>query len=76
MSRYLQRISLLPYSETAIWTGWELEGRSGEVDGLVLADAITDHDLKVQYGVTEFQKIPLEYLDADEFLPRVPALKR
>jgi hypothetical protein len=75
MSRYLQRISLLPYSETVIWTGWELEGRSGEVEGLVLADAMTDHDLKVQYGVTEFQKIPPEYLDADEFRPKLPPLK-
>ena len=27
MARYLQKISLRPYTETEIWTGWELEGR-------------------------------------------------
>ena len=37
MSRYLQKISLRPYSDSEIWTGWELEGRSGEIEGLILA---------------------------------------
>ena len=70
MSRYLQRISLLPYSESVIWTGWELENRSGEVEGLILADAMSDQELAAKYGVTEFQKIPPEYLDVDEFRPK------
>jgi hypothetical protein len=61
MSRYLQKISLRPYSETEIWTGWELEGHQGEVDGLLLADAMSDDEL-AGFGVTEFQKIPKEYL--------------
>lgn len=69
MSRYLQKISLRPYSETEIWTGWELEGRSGEIDGLILADHMTPDQL-AQLGVTEFQKIPAEYLDAGEFRQR------
>jgi hypothetical protein len=69
MSRYLQKISLRPYSETEIWTGWELEGRSGEIEGLVLADGMTPDQL-AELGVTEFQKIPAEYLDAGEFRPR------
>lgn len=70
MSRYLQKISLRPYSDTEIWTGWELEGRSGEVEGLVLADGMSNDELAVKYGVTEFQKIPTEYLDAGEFRPK------
>ncbi|HEY6140386.1 MAG TPA: hypothetical protein VI670_21740 [Thermoanaerobaculia bacterium] len=61
MSRYLQKISLRPYSETEIWTGWELEGREGEIEGLVLADAMSDEEIAA-LGVTEFQKIPKEYL--------------
>jgi len=61
MSRYLQKISLRPYSETEIWTGWELEGRDGEIEGLILADAMSDEEI-AGLGVTEFQKIPKEYL--------------
>ena len=71
MGRYLQKISLRPYSETEIWTGWELEGRTGEVEGLLFADKIPDSELREKYGVTEFQKIPVEYLDAGEFRPKV-----
>ncbi|HEV7241564.1 MAG TPA: hypothetical protein VGQ36_20195 [Thermoanaerobaculia bacterium] len=70
MARYLQKISLRPYSDSEIWTGWELEGRSGEVEGLVLAEGMSDDELAVKYGVTEFQKIPMEYLDAGEFRPK------
>ena len=67
MSRYLQKISLRPYSDSAIWTGWELEGREGEIEGFVLADHMTPDEL-ASYGVTEFQTIPERYLDNDEFL--------
>lgn len=70
MARYLQKISLKPYSDSEIWTGWELEGRSGEVEGLVLAEGLSDEELAAKYGVTEFQKIPVEYLDAGEFRPK------
>lgn len=70
MSRYLQRISLRPYSDADIWTGWELEGRSGEVEGLVLADGLSDAEIAEKYGVTEFHRIPSDYLDLGEFLPK------
>jgi hypothetical protein len=70
MSRYLQKISLRPYSDAEIWTGWDLENRTGEVDGLILADGIPDDVLQATYGVTEFQKIPGEYLEAGEFRPK------
>jgi hypothetical protein len=72
MSRYLQKISLLPYSETEIWTGWELEGRSGEIQGLVLADHLTPEEIVKKYGVEEFLRIPEEYLDTGDFLPKRP----
>jgi hypothetical protein len=68
MSLYLQKISLRPYSDTEIWTGWQLEGRSGEIDGLVLADDLSADELRQRYGVTEFQTIPAEYLESGEFL--------
>lgn len=70
MSRYLQKISLKPYSDAEIWTGWELENRTGEIEGLILADDLTPDELVSKYGVTEFQKIPAEYLDAGEFRPK------
>ena len=69
MTRYLQKISLRPYSDSEIWTGWELEGRSGEIEGLILADGYSAEEL-TKLGVTEFQRIPAEYLDSGEFLPR------
>ena len=69
MSRYLQKISLKPYSDAEIWTGWELEGRTGEVEGLILADEMSEEELK-KLGVTEFQLIPKEYLDVRDFVPK------
>ena len=69
MARYLQKISLRPYSDSEVWTGWELEDRSGEVEGLILADALTPEQL-AEYGVSEFQKIPKEYLEIGEFMAK------
>jgi hypothetical protein len=69
MSRYLQKISLRPYNETEIWVGWDLEERTGEIEGLVLADKLSAEDL-TRYGVIEFHKIPTGYLESGEFLPR------
>lgn len=70
MSRYLQKISLRPYSDTEIWTGWELEGRSGEIEGLINADQLSAEEIRRKYGVEEFLVIPREYLDGGDFLPR------
>lgn len=67
MSRYLQKISLKPYNDIDIWAGWDLEGRTGEISGLVLADDMTEEQL-AGFGVTEFQKIPAEYLETRGFL--------
>jgi len=63
MSRYLQKISLRPFANQDIWTGWELEGRSGEIEGFLQADGLTPEELRSKYGVTEFQRIPGRYLD-------------
>lgn len=70
MSRYLQKISLRPYSDAEIWTGWELENRTGPLEGLILADHLSPDELLRTYGVTDFHKIPGEYLDAGEFRSR------
>ena len=69
MARYIQKISLRPYSDTEIWTGWDLEGRDGEIEGLILAEQMSGEELS-KLGVTEFLKIPREYLDKGEFIPR------
>ena len=67
MSRYLQKISLRPFSETEVWAGWELEGCDGAIEGLILADGMSADEI-ARLGVTEFQKIPKEYLD--DILPK------
>jgi hypothetical protein len=67
MARYIQRISLRPYSESDIWAGWELEGSDGEIEGLIRADGMSSEEL-ARLGVTEFQKIPRAYLA--DLLPR------
>ena len=69
MARYLQKISLRPYTDSEIWTGWELEGRTGEVEGLILADHMSPDEL-ARLGVTEFHKIPASYIDSSEFNPK------
>jgi hypothetical protein len=69
MARYLQRISLRPFSDIDVWTGWELEGRNGEVEGLILAESMSADELS-RLGVTEFNHIPAQYLDAGEFQPK------
>lgn len=67
MARYIQKISLRPYSDSEFWTGWDLEDSKGEIEGLILAETMSAEEL-ARLGVTEFQKIPKEYLS--EFLPR------
>jgi hypothetical protein len=69
MARYIQKISLRPYSETEVWAGWELEGSDGEVEGLIRADTMSAEEL-AKLGVTEFQKIPREYWESEGFTPR------
>lgn len=69
MGRYLQKISLRPYSDTDVWTGWELEERDGEVEGLIVADDMSPDEL-AKLGVTEFLKIPKKYWETDGFMPR------
>jgi hypothetical protein len=69
VARYIQKISLRPYSETEIWAGWELEGLEGQVDGLVLAETMSSDEL-ARLGVSEFQRIPREYLDGGDFPSR------
>lgn len=67
MARYIQKISLRPFSDREFWAGWDLEDSDGEIEGLVLAETMSAEQL-AKLGVTEFQKIPKEYLG--ELLPR------
>lgn len=67
MSRYIQKVSLRPYSDAEIWTGWELEGRTGEIEGLILADSMSPDEL-ARLGITEFHKIPAEF-DVEPLTP-------
>ena len=69
MARYIQKISLRPYSDTEVWAGWELEGHDGEVEGLIRAGTMSDEEL-ARIGVTEFQRIPREYWESEGFTPR------
>lgn len=69
MARYIQKISLRPYSDSDVWAGWELEGSDGEVEGLILADKMSPEEL-AKLGITDFQKIPKEYWQTEGFTPR------
>ena len=56
MARYIQRIALLGKER---WIGWEVDGVGTEVPGLVLADSMTDEELRGR-GVKEFRPMPFE----------------
>ena len=68
MGRYLQKISLRPYTDTDIWAGWELEGRNGEVEGLILAEKVGRRTGEARRH--RFQKTREEYLGIGEFGPK------
>lgn len=59
MSRYVQRVSLFPFSSDDVLVGWELEGVEGDVKGLIPAAQLAPHEL----SQIEFQRIPSSYLD-------------
>jgi hypothetical protein len=61
LSRYIQKISLVPFSAQELWVGWELEGIDGNVAGLIYAESMSEVELKAR-GVNEFQRIPRDYL--------------
>lgn len=60
MGRYVQQISLVPFSTAEMWVGWELEGVEGDVEGLVAASTLTSAEL-ARLGICDFQYIPAEY---------------
>jgi hypothetical protein len=61
LARYIQKISLVPFSAQELWVGWELEGIDGNVAGLIYAESMSEVELKAR-GVVEFQRIPHHYL--------------
>ncbi|HEX2834922.1 MAG TPA: hypothetical protein VHW00_18050 [Thermoanaerobaculia bacterium] len=56
MSRYLQRIALLGKER---WIGWEVDGVGTEIPGLMLADDLSDDEIRAR-GVKEFRPMPFE----------------
>lgn len=56
MARYLQRIKLLGKER---WIGWEIDGVGTEVPGLMLADHLSEDELRTR-GVKEFHAMPFE----------------
>src|ERR1051325_4323184 len=56
MARYLQRISLLGKER---WIGWEVDGVGTEVPGLILADELSDDEIR-QRGGKEFRPLPFQ----------------
>lgn len=56
MARYIQRIALLGKER---WIGWEIDGVGTEIPGLVLADEMSDEEIRAR-GVKEFRPMPFE----------------
>lgn len=56
MPRYIQRIALLGKER---WIGWEIDGVGTEIPGLILADEMTDEEIRAR-GVKEFSPMPFE----------------
>ena len=56
MARYIQRIKLLGKER---WIGWEVDGVGTEIPGLILADEMSDEDIR-ERGVKEFGHLPFE----------------
>lgn len=56
MARYIQRIALLGKER---WIGWEVDGVGTEIPGLVLADNLTDDEIRAR-GIKEFRPMPFE----------------
>lgn len=71
VGRYIQKISLFPFSPQELWVGWELEGVEGEVPGLIEAGGMSDRDLR-EKGISEFQRIPFEYVGDLDLDPSNP----
>ena len=56
MARYLQRIALLGKER---WIGWEIDGIGTEIPGLMIADDLSDEEIRAR-GVKEFRPMPFE----------------
>lgn len=56
MARYIQRIALLGKER---WIGWEVDGVGTEIPGLVLADGMSEDEIRAR-GVREFRPMPFE----------------
>lgn len=74
MARYIQRIALLGKER---WIGWEVDGIGTEIPGLMLADGMSDEELRAK-GIKEFSPLDFESflgLGAISAGPANPALE-
>lgn len=66
MARYIQRISLLGKER---WIGWDIDGVGTEIPGLILADEMSEEELR-QRGVKEFSPMAFEtFLEMNPVTP-------
>lgn len=56
MARYIQRITLLGRQK---WIGWDLDGVGTEIPGLILADDLSEDELRSR-GVKDFKHLSFE----------------
>jgi hypothetical protein len=56
MTRYIQRIALLGKER---WIGWEIDGVGTEISGLILADDLSEDEIRAR-GVKEFRPMAFE----------------
>ena len=56
MARYIQRIALLGKER---WIGWEIDGVGTEIPGLILADEMSEEEIRAR-GIREFRPMPFE----------------
>lgn len=56
MARYIQRIALLGKER---WIGWDVDGVGTEIPGLMLADDLSEDELRAR-GIKEFRPMPFE----------------
>jgi hypothetical protein len=56
MARYIQRIALLGKER---WIGWDIDGVGTEIPGLILAEDLTEEEIRAR-GVKEFRPMAFE----------------
>lgn len=56
MARYVQKIALVPDDPHGLWVGWDIEGVSGEVPGLIPVETLSEQQIQA-LGVSRFSRV-------------------